>query len=169
MRNKFKTESIEDFVSYFPEIELPIQLSEELIPIFSEKNKALSQDAIERYLLQWEQEVTEFTEFVPCFSLPGTEGFSALVYWRAELLNYQFILITIDKKGDLIERKAIASTLIDQELVKKSMALINEDLIIQIVAGVNQESETDYDASHSQAFSMEILPTGKIHFENSDL
>jgi len=72
-------------------------------------------------------------------------------------------LITLDKSGNLINRKSIANTVIDDKIIKKSVASIEQDLIINIIAGQTYDGE-EYDASFSKAFSMEILPTGEIIF-----
>ena len=78
-------------------------------------------------------------------------------------MRYDFVLVTLDKNGELINKKSIASTLVNDNIIKKSIASIEPDLIINIIAGQTLDGE-EYDASMSKAFAMEILPTGEIIF-----
>ncbi|MFZ1705929.1 MAG: hypothetical protein WAT79_16405 [Saprospiraceae bacterium] len=150
-----------ELADFFPEAELPLMLSQDQIGDFSEWNKPFPQKFIEEVLNIWETEVDEFTEFLPCVSLPVQEKFVPLIYWKGGLLKYDFILVTIDKQGGLINKKPIATTIVDGAVVKQSAAYIDEDLNITIVAGQNDEGEL-YDPSKSKKFSMEILPNGEI-------
>lgn len=160
--------SFQDFLDYFPEVDLPVTFSEDTLADFSRTNRPFNQEAIYEYLAKWEKEMDEFTEFVPCISLPANENYIGVIYWKGTLLKYEFILATFEKNGDLIERKAISSTLLDSEGVKKSMAHLTEDLIIHIIAGAIEGNQTNYQASSSQAFSMEILPSGEILFDRGE-
>lgn len=155
---------IHDLLNYFPEVELPVTLSEEYISTFSTSNKPLPIALIQEFIIRWEaEESDEFTEYVPCLKIPDTEEYFALVYWKGGLLKYEFILVTLQKDGTLITRRPIASTMSDNNTVRKSVAKIDEDLIIHIVAGENMP-ETIYDPADSQSFSMEILPSGDVLF-----
>lgn len=161
---KNRKPSLSDLLKYFPEVEPPITFSEDYISTFSRKNDPLPLAVIEEFIKRWEdEEIDEFTEFIPCLKLSGTEDYHALVYWKGGLLRYEFKLVTLDKKGGLISIKTIASTLSDNQLVRKSVARIDEDLIVHIVAGENI-ADDQYDPSHSQDFAMEIIPTGDIIF-----
>lgn len=154
---------IERILHYFPVVELPVIISEDHLSDYENANDTLPQAFIDEIMVEWEKEMDEFTEFIPCFRLPGEEKFESLVYWKGSLLRYDFILITLDKSGNLINRKSIANTVIDDKIIKKSVASIEPDLIINIIAGQTYDGE-EYDASFSKAFSMEILPTGEIIF-----
>ncbi len=160
--------SFQDFLDYFPRVELPVTFSEDTLADFSRTNRPFNQEAIHEFLARWEQDLDEFTEFIPCVQLPDAENYIGIVYWKGTLMKYDFILATFEKNGILIERKAISSTLLDSEGVKKSMAHLTEDLIIHIIAGAIEGNETNYQASSSQAFSMEILPSGEILFDKGN-
>jgi len=160
--------TFEDFLGYFPVIDLPVTFSEDTLADFSRSNRPFNQEAIYEFLARWEQDMDEFTEFIPCVKLPDAENYIGIVYWKGTLLKYDFILATFERNGILIERKAISSTLLDTEGVKKSMAHLTEDLIIHIIAGAIEGNQTNYQASSSQAFSMEILPSGEILFDKGD-
>ena len=151
------------FLEKFPEIELPVTLTEESARTFSQTNDPLSALLIAEYILPIEpEEADEFTEFIACLRFPKTDGFFAVIYWKAALLNYQYILATFSKKGELIDRKVIAGTYSDGETLVQSVATIEEDWIIYVVSGKTSANATSYDASSSKSFNLEVLATGEI-------
>ncbi len=160
---------LEDLLGFFPEVELPIDITEDLVMTAETVNKVLPASIIEKYIVAWEkeEEFDEFTEFVPILKINETEEFHAIVYWKGGLMRYEYILVTLDKLGNLISRKPIGSTLSDGVTVKKSVSRIDEDLIIHIMAGENM-ANGKYDPSNSQAFNMEIMHTGDIIFSLGD-
>lgn len=162
-----KKTTLEGLLDFFPDVELPVTLSEDYTSTFSANNAPLPQAVIEEYILRWEEseEIDEFTEYVPCFQLPEAEHYKALVYWKGGLLKYEYILVTLDNTGLLLERKILASTLSDNFTVRKSVAQIDEDLIITIIAGETIEG-TVYNPERSQSFTMEILHDGHIIFSD---
>jgi len=166
-----KTPKLSHFLEYFPEVELPVTISEESILTFDSMNEVLPKQLIEHYIIKWEgnQEIDEYTEFIPCFRLPdSSEDYHAIVYWKGGLLKYEYLLVTIDKRKDtLITRKSIAGLISDGNQIKQSVAQIDEDLIIHIMAGINNANE-DFNPQNSQAFNMEIMSTGDIIFTLGD-
>ncbi len=160
---------LEDLLSFFPEVELPIEITEDLVMTAESVNKVLPASIIEKYIVKWEggEDFDEFTEFVPILRIRDAEEFYALVYWKGGLMKYEYILITLDKLGNFITRKPIASTISDGNTVKKSVSKIDEDMIIHIMAGEN-EVNGKYDPARSQAFNMEILHSGDIIFSLGD-
>ena len=152
------------FLEAFPDIDLPVTLTEDSAVAFSRENGTLSTHLIEQFVLLIEQEarVDELTEFVPCLKIPHTNEFFAVIYWRAELMSYQYVLATFLKNGELIDRRVIAGTYSDGEVLLQSVATIEEDWIIYVVSGKKKANATAYDASTSTSFSLEILPTGEI-------
>ena len=159
---------LEKILHYFPETELPVLISEDHLSEFEINSDPFPQVFIDEVLLVWEKEADEFTEFIPCFRLPKEEKFNAVVYWKGALLRYDFVMVTLDKNGELINKKSIASTIVHDNVIKKSVASIEPDLIINIIAGQTLDGE-EYDASMSKAFAMEILPTGEIIFAMDSL
>ncbi len=152
------------FRTYFPEIELPITITEDSTIEFSKFNKPIAQYLIESIIIPIEgADIDEYTEFTPCFQLPSTDDYYALVYWKGGLLLYEYILVTFDKSGNLISRKVISGTRVENEKVIQSVCNIDDDLIIHIIVG-GQEQDAQYDAQSSQAMSMEILTSGDIIF-----
>lgn len=164
-----KNIQLEDLLNFFPEVELPIEVTEDLVTTADSVNKVLPAAVIEKFIVPWErsEEFDEYTEFVPILRIRDAEEFHALIYWKGGLMKYEYVLVTLDKQGNFITRKPIASTLSDGKTVKKSVAKIDEDMIIHIMAGEN-EVNGKYDPSRSQAFNMEILYSGDIIFSLGD-
>lgn len=154
-------------LAYFPEIELPVTLTDRDFHSFSANNDPLPGAVVEHFFIPMEDEEVEdaFTEYVPCFSLPGTEafGFSAIVYWKASLLNYTYFLATFSKEGALIDRKELAGTFSREGLLKQSVATIESDWMIYVVEGV-QEGDQSFVPESSKAFQLELLVDGRIIF-----
>ena len=154
------------FLEYFPEIELPVHLGDSTHHLFSQKNDPLPPLAIQQFILPFEEEASEeeaeFMEYIPCFRLPKTDAFHAIVYWRAGLLNYQYVLATFEPKGELITTKTIAGTFSDGTNMTQSAATIEEDWMIYIVTGFSADASETYDAGKSTAIDLELLPDGSI-------
>lgn len=162
-KNKIR---IQDLLNFFPKVSLPITLSEDMASAFSANNKPIPNVLYHHYIIAWEnEEYDEYTEYVPCLQLDGLEDFHALVYWKGGLLKYEFILVTLTLEGDLISRRPIASTMSDNFSIRSSVAHIDEDLSINIMAGEELRGET-YDTNKSQSFGMEITHDGTIIFIN---
>lgn len=157
-----KLVSFEHFIERFPEVRLPVALTEESQRLFSATNEPFPQAIIEQYLLPLEGiEPDPYTEFVPCFRIPETYEFHAIVYWKAALLDYQFMLVTLTKQGEVIDKKAIAGTYYDGEMLLNSVATIDEDWEIIIVSGKSDPNGL-YRAASSKTVKMEMLPEGQI-------
>jgi hypothetical protein len=154
----------ETLLSYFPEVEPPVTLTDESIDHISANNDPLPSILVSKFIFDWEgEEGDEFTEFIPCLKFPPKEKIHSLIYWKASLMKYEYILVTTTHKGDLLARKSICGTLVDGDLIKKSVARIDEEGIIHIVAGAHT-CEGIYNAQHSQNFNMEIMDNGDIVF-----
>ena len=166
MQNETKPISVSDLLQFFPEVELPVVFTDETLNVFSNENPPLPNAIIHTIMAQWEGELDDYTEIVPCVKVDSNEDYHAFVYWKGGLLKYEFILVTIDAKTEsptLISRKVIGSTVTEGELIKKSVASIDPDLIIHIIAGAGA-AHGAYSADQSQAFTMEIQTTGDILF-----
>ena len=155
-----------EVLQFFPEVELPVLFSEETIQVFSKENPPFPNAMVQTLLVEWEGELDEYTEYVPCAHIDSNEDYHAMVYWKGGLLAYEYILVTIDARSEvakLISRKVISSTVTEGEVIKKSVASIDSDFIIHVMAGANPLG-SDYNAAQSQAFTMEIQTTGDIMF-----
>jgi hypothetical protein len=150
------------FIQKFPEEKLPISITEESASTYSLENEPLSQKAIEDFILPIEEVTDELTEFVPCFRIGGLKDTTALLYWKAGLLSYQYVLATFEKSGKLIDRQVIAGTVSDGHGIVRTVARIDEDMTIYMVSGMAEGSEDEYDASKSTAKELELLPDGRM-------
>lgn len=150
------------FLSAFPEVKLPVSISEETIHVLSQQNIALNERLVREFILPYEEEVDDLTEFVACFRLAEIEDFHAIVYWKASVMNYQYVLATFTKSGVLVDKAVIAGTFSDGKVITRSYARIDEDWSITIVSGQTEGSADYYDASSSRTTEMELLPDGKI-------
>ena len=152
-----------DFIKLFPVVDLPITLTNESHHDFSKHNPPLPTAFSEAFLKSIDQEgVDEFTEYLACFRLPKTEKFHAVVYWKASLLNYNYTLVTYDKKGNLIEKKKIAGTNVSGNKLVQSVATIDEEWTIFIAGGAGDFDEKSYNPSNTQSFTLQLLPTGEF-------
>jgi len=115
-----------------------------------------------------EDEDEDLTEYIACIIIPDTKEFHAVVYWRGKLLEYDYILATYDKNGVLINRKVIAGVRSDGESIRRSVATIDEDWIINIIVGEQNQAEELYDPLKSQPMTMEVMGNGEIIFSLQD-
>ena len=150
------------FLKKFPSVEMPVTISDEVSSEFSKRNEPLSMPLIEQYILSNEEnDPDDFTEYVPCFKIKGTKKMDAVVYWKAGLMTYEYVLMTFSPKGDLIDKRVIAGTKVENDVVVKSVATIDEDFNIFVVGGVNKDGH-EYNPGNSQSVSLQLLQTGKI-------
>ena len=163
--DKIKTKKI-DFVSFleqFPLLEPPIILGEESHHAFGRANLPIPAPLINHYIVPLEEEAPdENTEFVACFRLDGLKEIHAIVYWKASLLNYNYIIVTFDKAGNFIEKRVIAGTFYDGERLTQSVATIDEDWMISVASGQSKTHTSGFSATDSTAYQLELLPDGTI-------
>ncbi len=153
-----------DFISKFPPVKMPITLGEGDHHVFGTENDPLSDAQISEFIHPLEAVTPddEFTEYIPCFGIADTEQFIALVWWKAELLNYEYVLTTYTLKGVVIGSKVIAGTSAKNGKVYRAVASINEDYEISIVEGVSDDGNMLFDPSSSKTRFLEILVNGEI-------
>lgn len=155
--------SFAHFLEIFPEIELPVTLTDDSSRHFSRENDPFPPLVIEQFLVPLEEDVyDEYTEFVPCLRIPNTFQFHAMVYWKAGLMTYDYVLVTYTDKGELIDKKVIAGTKLEGDALAMVVATIDDDWMIHVVGGVSSATQKVFDPSQSQSFHLELLPTGQI-------
>ena len=144
---------------------MPVTLSDENITYFSSANPPLAQELIRRFIAQdTAEEDDEYTEYIPCCKIPNTDKMHAIVYWKGGLLSYEYVMATMDKNGVLIDRKVIAGTKSDGKSIIKSIATIDENWIITVVVGQQDQSQQLYDPSGSKNMTLELMASGEITF-----
>ncbi len=157
--------SFRQFLEKFPEIQLPVTLSEETAHLFSKENHPLPALMVEKFMLTPEERnsLDDMTEFVPCFRLPDTHSFHALVYWRGALMDHQFVMLTFSEDGHPIDRRVLAGLYSDGKEVVQSVAHLEEDWTIYVVTGKQKvEAKLGENASQNTAREFELLPEGQI-------
>ena len=153
-----------DFLAKFPPVSMPVTLGEDTHHTFSTENEPLSDALISQFIHPTETVLAddEFTEYVPCFSIDNTETFIAVVWWKAELLNYEYVLATFSDKGELIGRRTLAGTTVKDGVVTRAVALINEEWEITIGEGTSPDGNQIFDPTTSRTRNLEILINGEI-------
>ncbi len=157
--SKFK---ISDFLQYFPEVDFPITLGSDTHHIFSRQNRPLPQVAINEYLTKIEPGKDEFTEYVACFRLPSTDEYHGIVFWQASLMEYKYVLVTFDRKGNFIDKRVIAGTKSNGITLLKRVATLDEEGLILVAEGEGSANAQQYNAGESRTFHFEILQSGDI-------
>ena len=158
---KIKDITLKEFLKIFPEATFPAVISKDSIIEFSRNNIALPAVAIAKYINTWDPDPSEFVEYIPCFKFKIEKEFVAVVYYKAELLKYEYFLAILDKKGNLVSRKVIAGLISDGKNTVQSAATITEDFSIHI-AGANDAGSHLFDGNNSKQIYMEILANGQI-------
>lgn len=153
-----------DFIARFPPVAMPVTLGEDTHHIFGKENKPLSDALIAQFIhpLETLTPDDEMTEYIPCFGIADTQQFIALVWWKAELLNYEYVLTTFNLKGEIISQKVIAGTKVRDGKVYRSVANINEEFEIAIAEGLSVDGDRYFDPTTSKTRFMEILVNGEI-------
>lgn len=171
MTNKPKKADFTTFLSYFPETELPVLLTEDAHHKYSSINDPLPPEVIQNFIIPFDEMIVdEYTEYVPCFRIKDTHTFHAVVYFKAGLLTYEYFLLTFEEKGAFIAKEKIGGMLTEGENIHRAVATIEPDWTIQIVEGAEALDQSVYKASDSKAYTMELLPDGQIIFSvNEDL
>jgi hypothetical protein len=156
--------SFQAFLDCFPPVELPFTLGEDTHLLFSRENDPIPAAIIAEYILplEGEAETDEVTEYIACFALPTPPAYHAIVYWKAELLQYEYKLFTFDTRGFLIDERVIAGTTFDGAELTQTVASIREDLLLYLVSGQNQVEYSEYAAATSTANRLQITSAGKI-------
>jgi hypothetical protein len=166
------------FLDYFPSVDLPIMLGEEEHHVFSAENEALPVPLIRDYILNIlptedetveiiEEDTDELVEYIACFQISNTEDYHAIVYWRADLLNYEYILATFDANGKRIDSKPIGGMRAEGQKVHQSVTQIDEDGFIIIAEGTavyDGIDTTDFDAEEGKIRRLELRNDGVIAY-----
>ena len=151
----------EDFLNLFPPIELPFSITSETERAISEVHDPLNNAWVLKFLLDPE-ELDEYTEFMPCFSIPDTKDFVGIVYWQASLEGNAYFLTTFSKSANIIDHKLIAGTLYLENTVKQMVCTIGQDWSLnRVAAELGAEGELLIDKEPEKVF-LQITLDGEI-------
>lgn len=153
----------EDFLQYFPEVQLPITIREETFQEFSSTIPPLPIAMIEHFLMGENDEDDGMTEYISCFRLPDTTEYKAIVYWKAGLLTYEYILQTYTNDGKgIIDSRVIAGTVVNGAEIIQSVARIDPDKMIYTASGMVEAEDDFAEASNNSISIVEIFENGAI-------
>lgn len=157
-RVKFK-----DFQDSFEDQEFPFVIHSDLHHELNERGDFFSKPVIEKYLIEEAQlPYDEYSEFMPVFKVDQTDDYFAVVVWSEGLLTYEYWLITYDRKGQVIDKTAIAGQKVGETGILTRVATIETPTSILIV-----EAETDLEMrtithENPEEINLEINPSGFI-------
>jgi len=162
-KDAYKKVSFKQFAERFPAVELPVVLSEDTHHLFSKENDPLPEVMVKKFIEPIEGvDEDELTEYIACLRLPNTGPLTAIVYWKAGLLSYEYVLATFNKKGEFVDKRVIAGTFSSDGVLTQSVAQIKEDLSVIITSGQNDTAAHAFDASSSTAYTLRLLLDGRI-------
>jgi hypothetical protein len=165
---RLPTAQFAEFIEFFPALELPLSLLPDIsqIPVDPIPLPEVLQDA---YILPFESdEVDEYTEYVPYGRLAGTKDYHAMIYWKAGVLRYEYILATYSIEGDPLSHAIVGGLRYEEEGILHSVAVIHEDMSIIIAEGIAETDDVNLNPDQTQTYQMAILPTGIITYETND-
>ena len=155
-----------EFIEFFPGLQTPFSLLPDLQQIPSDQIP-LPGVLLEAYILPFEADETdEYTEYIPYGRIEGIKSFHAVIYWKAGVLRYEFILATYSLDGHPMSHAIIGGTRYEEEGTIHSVAVIHDDLRITIAEGM---ADPDVQGTplyeETQTYYMAIKPTGEIIYE----
>ena len=155
--------NLTQFVRLFPILEPPLTLTEESIFTFSKENKLINPETAQTYFSQFEKDYDEGDdiEYVPCFRLSISDKYHSLVYWRASALNYEYYLVNINKKGEMLDRKLISGVIVQSESILRLVVSIDVNYIFFIAGSIADDSDRS-SATPTETYSLEVFPDGTI-------
>lgn len=121
----------EKLLEYFHHIELPISFEPHHTHQLTEKNNTIPTDLAKVFLdenLTEEQE--EYVELISFGRISLGNGCIGLVYWKADLMNYEYILVNLDKNGEILAKKRIGGTQYVEKRLLHTVATIEPNLSV---------------------------------------
>lgn len=155
-------ERLKSLLDYFPEVELPVTLTSKSRDAFEANNEPLPQILTAIFINHWEQvEMDEFTEYIPGFHFVFGK-YIGIVYWKAALLNYVYVLVVLDQKGILTDRLELAETRVQGTYLKQGAAVISDKGEITMVEGQVSIDYKKGDPANTIAEKWQINEDGQI-------
>jgi len=166
--NKVPIAQFAEFIEFFPLLRPPFSLLPDLEQIPADP-VPLPEVLLDAYILPFEgDEVDEYTEYIPYGKIEGTKDYHAMIYWKAGVLKYEFILATYGLDGQPTSHAIIGGIRYEEEGTIHSVAIVNEDLRITIAEGLAEEGTKEILPEETQSYFMAIKPTGQIIYEMNE-
>ena len=158
----FEEKDLALLLQYFPEVTLPVTITGVSVDAFMRENKPLPQLLSAVTIELWEEEpADDVTEYQPGFSFK-LGPFRGFLYWKAALLHYAYVLVLVDKKGQLLDRLELAETSSESGFIRQGAAFISEEGHIYAVESALGEQATLGDPSQTITERWMITPQGAI-------
>ena len=157
--------TFENFLNFFPPVELPYTITSDTQRLISLKNDPLSEEWMFNFVLSKEEVIDEYTEFMPCFSIPNTKGFIAIVYWEAGIQGSTYNLITYTPAGVIIDQSKIAGTKYEQDGLYQMVCTISDTWLFSCAEGRLDENGNTAPVSSEnthQHISLQMTGEGEI-------
>ena len=92
--NKLPSTHFSEFIEFFPLLKPPFNLLPDISQIPSD-TLPLPAPLLDTYIYPFEgEEADEYTEYIPYARIEGTGNFHAIIYWKASVMQYEYILAT---------------------------------------------------------------------------
>jgi len=154
-------------LEYFPEVELPVSLSFGSREAFADRNRPLPELLAAISFDLWEEaDPDEFTEYQPGFRFRHGKH-HALVYWKAALLQYAYVVVILDRQGLLLDKLVLAETDATSGTVRQGAALITAEA--EIFTAESEMGSEDALGDPSQTMTERWVITDEGRFRQPDL
>lgn len=165
--NNPSTALFTEFIEFFPPLSLPLSLLPDISQIPSDA-VPLPSVMLEEFILPLEgSEADEYTEYIPYGYLSDLKPFNALIYWKAGLLQYEFVMATYNNEGSVISHAIIGGMRLDDGGMIHSVAVILEDGTITIAEGFVASDESSI-GDQTNTYEMKIDSSGIIKYDTDE-
>lgn len=153
--------TFENFIQFFPMVELPYTITSDTQRLISQKCDPLSATWMFNFVLDKDAVIDEYTEYMPCFSIPDTNDFFAIVFWEAGIEGSAYYLTTFSKNGILIDKKKIAGTKYNQDGLYQMVCTISPTWLFSCAEGrLDADGNTAPVSSDDDHFHTSLQLTG---------
>lgn len=153
--------TFENFLNFFPLVELPYTITSETQRLISQKCDPLSANWMFNFVLGKDAIIDEYTEYMPCFAIPNAKDFFALVYWEAGIEGSTYYLITFSKNGILIDKSKIAGTKYDSDGLYQMVCTISPTWLFSCAEGrLDRKGNTAPVSSNEKHLHISLQLTG---------
>ncbi len=149
------------FLARFTIVDPPVQVDDETYHEINEIHEPLPNILVSAFVERKGAD-EDLAEYVPVFRLPDLHNFVCLVFWRAGVLQYDYILAIFTQEGARIDQKVVASTIYSQEKTIKSVAKFDEEGMVTVIEGIEDAKTGELVAANSKQLFFEILENGTI-------
>jgi hypothetical protein len=160
--NDTARERLQLLLTFFPEVDLPVTITVSSRKAFEERNRPLPQLIQATFLDLWEGEAADmYTEYIPGFHFANGR-YRVLVYWKAALLHYAYILVVLDQDGLLTDRLVLVETDATDGHLRQGAAMITADREIWTVESTAGFISEGVVPDHAIAEKWTITEEGRI-------